>query len=453
MDKFERKLKKTLKKEFVDTQPTTQLKTRIYDENNVNLPKPFSFKFKWSYACIFVLTIMCTTLLIFNITHKDPVGTIYIDSDKYLALVTIDVNPSIEMVIDEKNQVLSVYGNNDEGKMIIEGENIIGQNIEDVICSIIKIEKETKYLVSGLSNEITIFITTDEIDQQELLKTNIKKIVEESCNKNDIESKINVKDGKTLSELKKQVLEFNPTLNDDTINDYTLTNLINEVKLYQLEVNNFATTKIEKLYLEVKKQSISLIEQESIKNAINNLDKTLYNHEIDEYNEKYNYFIDIYNLVSSIYEEYFILEDSPYQQMLHKLEDKKNELNKQKKFAGDKSLENDLAEYIDASIKIMVLTTECSELEKALISIEEEATEIYNKFTNDLLQAIEILNSLSDKLTSDIASFKFNNIKDSSNEIYDYKNKVLQDFENKYKTDIEDQKDKVIEFKQTLKEN
>lgn len=452
MSKFEKQLKKTLKSELIDTQPTTQLKSRIYNENDINLPKPFSFKFKWSYACIFILTMMCTSLLIINILHNNE-PTIINNNDSYLALVTIDVNPSIEMVVDEKNQVLSVYGNNDEGKMIIEGENIIGQNLEEVINAIIFLEKDTKYLVSGLSNEITISITTDEQTKNEMLTKSVKQMVVDSCQNNDLEANVNVLDGKSYKELKNQVLQFNPILNDDKIKNYTLTDLINEVKLYQLEVKNFATTKIEKLYLEIKKQSITLTEQESIRNAINNLDKKLYNNEIDEYNEKYDLFIYLYNLVQETFEKYFILDDSLYQNMLYNLEKNKNELNKQKKLAGEKYLENDLVGYFNANIAVITLITICDELEKTLITIEEEAYKIYDEVCNKLTKAIEDLNDCVKKFYTNIVPYKFNNIKETANDIYDYKNQLLQNFEIKYKQDIEKQKNKVIEFKQTLRTN
>lgn len=373
MTKFEKKLKKTLKTELLDTNPTTQLKTRIYQENDVNLPKPFTFKFKWSYACIFILVIMCTTLLMITLFDNKP-STFVNPINQYLALITIDVNPSIEMVIDDKNQVLSVYGNNDEGKMIIEGENIIGQNIEDVINSIILIELQTKYLVPGIENEIVISVTSDEDSKNTVLQENIKQIISTSCNNNLLNAKIKIDNSKTIEELRNLVLKYNPTIDEKVSDKYTLTNLLNEIKLYQLEVKNLATKKLEDLYLEVKNQSITFVEQETIKNAINNLDNELYQNLIDEYNEKYNLFVDAYNLVESKYEEYFILEDSLYQQMLVSAQEKKQELNIQKQLLGQKSLENDLIGYFEINTKVLNLTLELKNIEQSLIDLEKSAT-------------------------------------------------------------------------------
>ena len=122
MSKFEKELKKRLKNELVDTNPTEELRNRIYLENDITPKKPFIFTFKWSYACIFVLTLMLITVTTFGYANNKK--TIVTKTEQYYAMITMDVNPSITMVIDEKNQVLSIHGNNDEGKMIIEGENV-----------------------------------------------------------------------------------------------------------------------------------------------------------------------------------------------------------------------------------------------------------------------------------------------------------------------------------------
>lgn len=72
---------------------------------------------KWVPAltcCLCVALIAVVGLVVGNSISKN--------NKAYNAIVQVDVNPSIEMVVDEKNQVLSVRGLNDEGKMVLEGE-------------------------------------------------------------------------------------------------------------------------------------------------------------------------------------------------------------------------------------------------------------------------------------------------------------------------------------------
>ena len=48
-----------------------------------------------------------------------------------LSRVTIDINPSIEMMVDEDQKVLSVSALNDDGSIIISGEEIVGKDVEE----------------------------------------------------------------------------------------------------------------------------------------------------------------------------------------------------------------------------------------------------------------------------------------------------------------------------------
>ena len=70
------------------------------------------------------------------------------DSSK-LAMVKMNLNPSISFVVDGDNKVVSVTGENNEGKMIIAGEEIVGKDLAEAIEIILTIENETGYLVSG----------------------------------------------------------------------------------------------------------------------------------------------------------------------------------------------------------------------------------------------------------------------------------------------------------------
>ena len=57
------------------------------------------------------------------------------------AIVSVDVNPSIDLVIDKHNKVVSVSGTNEEGKLIVAEEDIVGNDIEKAV--------ETPSLQSG----------------------------------------------------------------------------------------------------------------------------------------------------------------------------------------------------------------------------------------------------------------------------------------------------------------
>ena len=108
--KNEKEIKRNLKNELNDTEPSSSLQNRVFSELNVKeTKKTFSFR-KWVPAltcCLCVALIAVVGLVVGNSISKN--------NKAYNAIVQVDVNPSIEMVVDEKNQVLSVRGLNDEG--------------------------------------------------------------------------------------------------------------------------------------------------------------------------------------------------------------------------------------------------------------------------------------------------------------------------------------------------
>ena len=92
--------------------------------------------------------------------------------EQSLSRVTVDINPSIELIIDEENKVVSVTALNDDGNIIIVGETFIGKTSEEAVALIVSIATETGYLVKGeveaTENEINISVSGDEKAQEEL---------------------------------------------------------------------------------------------------------------------------------------------------------------------------------------------------------------------------------------------------------------------------------------------
>lgn len=61
--------------------------------------------------------------------------------------VSVDINPSIELTVDENNKVVSVYAANEDANVLLYGEEgIVGADIEDAIEKITEIAIELGYL-------------------------------------------------------------------------------------------------------------------------------------------------------------------------------------------------------------------------------------------------------------------------------------------------------------------
>lgn len=62
------------------------------------------------------------------------------------AYVAIDINPSLELVIDESNVVVSVNACNDDALVLLSGEEIAGLSVEEATEKIVGLAKELGYL-------------------------------------------------------------------------------------------------------------------------------------------------------------------------------------------------------------------------------------------------------------------------------------------------------------------
>ena len=91
---------------------------------------------------------------------KNPVG-----------YISIDVNPSIEMSYNRLNKVVAIQGVNQDGRSILNGHKLVGQDIDDAIEEIVEALLSKGYLSQEGSR--ILFSADDSSSSQELL-TRIK---------------------------------------------------------------------------------------------------------------------------------------------------------------------------------------------------------------------------------------------------------------------------------------
>ena len=108
-------------------------------------------------------------------------------------VITLDLNPSIQITVDEDGNVSSVYGNNDEGKMIIIDiqNELVGKKYDYALDLIIEAETECGFFVKATSNEeynnLKITIDTEASEQQiNAIEQEIKNHVEEKLTELDV---------------------------------------------------------------------------------------------------------------------------------------------------------------------------------------------------------------------------------------------------------------------------
>ena len=91
------------------------------------------------------------------------------------AFITLDINPSIEIVI-ENGKVTNLYAVNDDAKILIFNEKLVGKEINDVINEVIELSVECKYLTKE-NNIINYTVSSDNKNLEVSLESSIEKIV------------------------------------------------------------------------------------------------------------------------------------------------------------------------------------------------------------------------------------------------------------------------------------
>ena len=413
--KNEKEIKRNLKNELNDTEPSSSLQNRVFSELNVKeTKKTFSFR-KWVPAltcCLCVALIAVVGLVVGNSISKN--------NKAYNAIVQVDVNPSIEMVVDEKNQVLSVRGLNDEGKMVLEGEAFIGKNVDDVVGEIIRIETELGYLVVGKDdNKVTVTVSAETDKISEKINTQIYGTIAKVCEELNLTAVIEKAKGYVIDEIKALAKELDPTLTEEEINNFTYTQLVNVVKLYHLEVADLASVKLEELYRQAKEYDISFVEKEAVKEAVDKLDIT-YQATIGLYDIAYEKLADAYEYVQNKYKEYFINSDSEYVIALEKLAKEKEALLLQRNLVAQ------LPEDTDSS--------------SVSVSLAPGAV-------------LASMKSLEEKLPESIKEITFASLTNTEAKLNEFKNNFFAKFETEHKDDILAAKQKLANRKQELKDS
>jgi hypothetical protein len=145
----------------------------------------------WITVGSFIAVAAAVLLLLFNLNP----GSTVVANKKIVAYVSIDINPSVEMGIDENNIVLEIRGLNADGKELIKNIIYTGKHI-DLLTEDLLQEAEMKYLSKG-EGDIIISSTMGEngnVDSKVndvVLITKLKEVVVQHINKSHPEQKAN----------------------------------------------------------------------------------------------------------------------------------------------------------------------------------------------------------------------------------------------------------------------
>lgn len=320
--------------------------------------------------------------------------------------MTVDINPSVELMVDKDNKVVSVTALNDDAAIILQGTAFVGKTSDEDVKGVVEVATETGYIVKGEvevgENNVKISVSGDTKWAKDLYKDAEKK-VNEYLESSGIKATVERVDA-LKTEALKQLAKHNSTYTEEEIAGMNDEQLLNVIAIGRVETAQLVSEEVRQAYFAAKEYKISLATSTATKDLIYAMNSAYavayagYGIALDTYSAAIKKLDDArYNALVS--------PDSAYQKLLVQLREKKAEILAQKQLIISIKAGN-------SSVDITIATGDLTKYEAA-----------YDKLVADLEAAGKAAN---DGLTSLI-------------ELMKQGEKSLKDLQAKFPADITDQ--------------
>lgn len=369
-------------------------------------------------------------------------------------VITLDLNPSIQITVDENGNVSSVYGNNDEGKMIIIDiqNELVGKKYDYALDLIIEAETDCGFFVKASSNKeynnLKITIDTEASEQQiNAIEQEIKNHVEEKLTELDviIKDKITTVKNNTKDALINKLLELDETLNKDELNEKTHEELVKLIAAYNIERINFPTEDLVNMYNNFKEYEINIAESRIFQNFVTT-SSALNEAIINNYNKLFNLVQEALTSLKSSYEEVFINEESSYNKAYNEVLAAKAEV------LALRSEVEALEDGLEKTLKLAELSAKETALltaESGLQFAKQAAESALNFVTTTINQALAQLDSYI-MSTEDLENLMNQKADELSTKLNQEKSEFTAKFEAEYKDQIKAKYNQLVEQKAQL---
>lgn len=349
--------------------------------------------------------------------------------------MTVDINPSIEFMIDDENKVVSVTALNDDGSILIAGEAFVGMTPEEATELVISLATETGYLVKGnaevAENTVKISVSGDTKYAENLAKS-VEKKAAQTLERLDINGKIEKIEAMNRDALLALAAETS-LYSEEELNAMSDEELYKVIAAGRIETAMLLTEEMRAAYYAAKEHKISFAKSEATAKVIEamggmyTITHTIYKSAIEAYS----------GAISALDElryDLLISPESEYQKSLAYLRESKTEFLKQRNYTA--TLDVNGTEY---TLAVQALTISEENYDKALAAYES----IGNK-VNESLEALiatlrtseEALRALEDKFSDDIKAELSAKAGEIEERINAAKDSFFADFEAAHSDDI-----------------
>ena len=356
--------------------------------------------------------------------------------------MTVDINPSVEFMVDDQNKVVSVTALNDDGSILIAGEAFVGKTPEEATRLVVRLATDAGYLVKGEihtenteeGQKIEISVSGNSEYAKELAK-NVKSDIEKYLKDNKITATVESVKAKTLDELRKIVIK-DGLFTEDEVKNMTEEQLYKALAAGRIETAELLTAEMREAYYRAKDYKISFVEKQATADIISGMGAA-YKAMVSGYSAALATYSASIDALDNLRYELLVSPDSAYQKALENLRDAKEDLLKEKKLVfsvkdGDKTYAE-----ITASFKLS------EERYNQALKAVEDAGAAANKALEQLVAALRSvetqLKALEAKLleNEDISKKLTEEAQKLEDSVNAAKDGFFAEFEKAHKSDIE----------------
>jgi hypothetical protein len=400
---------------------------------------------KTRFISIFLVCIILLTAISFtSCSNAKP-------EEGSVTRMTVDINPSVEFMIDDQNKVVSVTALNDDGSILVVGEAFVGKTPEEAVEMMVTLASDTGYLVHGnveaSKNTVKISISGDSEYAKQLMK-NVTEKADSVMKKLDISGVVEKAEALKLEELRKLALSTS-LYTEEEINDMDEKQLYKVISVGRIETALILTEEMRAAYYSAKEYKISFAEREETARIIKELGG-LYTLTHAAYKTALDVYSTAITELDNFRYEMLVSPESEYQKSLAKLREAKVELLKQKNYTA--SLDVNGEEYAAATVTLQLTEENYNKLLAAYEKVGSDLNASLETLIAQLRQAetklVELENTLFDENIEAKLQEKATEIEASLNAA---KDGFFAEFERAHAEDIAAIEQSLLAKKQQLK--
>lgn len=351
------------------------------------------------------------------------------------ARVTLDINPSYELIIDEEKTVIAVTGLNEDASIVLYGESLVGKSLEEVTETIINLTVEY-----GYQDETVKISISEEYSKAKKVYNEMKNTIEEALSEKNLTATIESVESYTKEQLAAYVEKYS-TYTVEELKEKTETELLNILSEGRNATKEFIDVTMQELYYESLKYQEVLKEKETILKEVEAKTDSII---LQTYKSALELYQGAIEKVIDLKYDTLLAPDSIYQETLKKAIEGKVAINKQKEYI-ESLPEGTIKEEATNSLNALITAYESSlntleTMKEAAVAEFDKVIDLMKTYEQSLIQAEETIVSLLNISIEDVIK----DVEVKANEYY-------QSFVDEYSDDIEEYKEFINSKKEELK--